>query len=289
MTYANDGVKDGIRQVNAYYPFGMNISSLSANSTSTLQPNEYKYNGKMFQDELGLNWLDYGARFYDPVIGRWHSVDPLADEEGQEVFSSYCYVGNNPISHNDPDGRILNNIIGGIVGGAIEVGFQLASEGKVTSWTKVGIATGEGALTSGASAVRSVIVKGTAALAMSAVDYVYDNGGIKSGKDALNVVRNAAIDVTVDKVGGKLAKVTGGKLGKEAIQKAADKTQISKTDVTKMLTGTGINGKTKNAIASDVKKGSTEVSKQIKNATTNLQNTTQRIVTKTTVDKYKKK
>lgn len=56
-----------------------------------------------------------------------------------------------------------------------------------------------------------------------------------------------------------------------------------------MITGTGINGKTKNAIASDVKKGSTEVPKQIKNATINLQKTTQRIVTKTTVDEYKEK
>ncbi len=108
VTYANDGVKDGIRQVNAYYPFGMNISSLSANSTSILQQNEYKYNGKMFQDELGLNWLDYGARFYDPVIGRWHSVDPLAEKYRR--WSPYNYCVDNPISdypHSNYTGSIF--------------------------------------------------------------------------------------------------------------------------------------------------------------------------------------
>ena len=94
VAYANDGLKDGIRQVNAYYPFGMNISSLSANSTSILQPNEYKYNGKMFQDELGLNWLDYGARFYDGVICRFHTIDPLSEKFSHQ--SPFIYANNNP-------------------------------------------------------------------------------------------------------------------------------------------------------------------------------------------------
>lgn len=110
------------RQVNSYYPFGMNIKGLSQNSTDTYKPNEYLYNGKMMQDEMGLNWLDYGARFYDPVLGRWHSVDPLAEK--YRYMSPYNYVGNNPIRAIDFDGRdiiVLNNPKGGSTYGHMAV------------------------------------------------------------------------------------------------------------------------------------------------------------------------
>ncbi len=69
-----------VRQVNSYYPFGMNIKELSLSAPQTKSPNKYLYNGKLMQDEMGLNYLDYGARMYDPVLGRWHGIDPLAEK-----------------------------------------------------------------------------------------------------------------------------------------------------------------------------------------------------------------
>ncbi len=90
------------QQVNSYYPFGLNIKGLSLNGSATYKKNEYLYNGKMMQDEMGLNLLDYGARFYDAVLGRWHSVDPLAEK--YESISPFAYCALNPIKFVDKDG-----------------------------------------------------------------------------------------------------------------------------------------------------------------------------------------
>lgn len=67
---------------------------------------EYLYNGKELQDDnLGgtsLGVYDYGARMYDPMLGRWMTIDPLADEYVN--FSPYSYCLNNPVLFIDPDG-----------------------------------------------------------------------------------------------------------------------------------------------------------------------------------------
>lgn len=63
----------------------------------------YKYNGKELNEELGLDWYDYGARNYDASLGRWMNIDPLASKYYQ--FSPYTYTANNPILFIDPDGR----------------------------------------------------------------------------------------------------------------------------------------------------------------------------------------
>jgi RHS repeat-associated protein len=93
-------------QATDYYPFGMSLTRnfqtgdiIAENITG--KPNKFLYNSKEQQDMPG-KWLDYGARFYDPQIGRWHSVDPLAEDYFS--WSPYAYVMNNPIKYIDPDG-----------------------------------------------------------------------------------------------------------------------------------------------------------------------------------------
>lgn len=89
-----------IKQVQDYYAFGM---EMNPNTSYTATPNnQYKYNGKELQNELSLNQYDYGARFYDPVIGRFNTVDPLAEKFFD--LSPYNYTDNNPVNNTDPDG-----------------------------------------------------------------------------------------------------------------------------------------------------------------------------------------
>ena len=85
-------------QQDDYYPFGMEINALTPSVK-----NEYLYNKKELQEELSE--YDYGARFYDPVIGRWNVVDAYAEHPDQINLTPYNYVGDNPISRIDPDGN----------------------------------------------------------------------------------------------------------------------------------------------------------------------------------------
>ena len=86
-------------QMNEYYPYG----GLTYNSdlTNTVQP--YKYNGKELDRIHGLDTYDYDARQYDPNIGRFTQVDPLAEKYYH--LSPYAYCANNPVNLVDLNGE----------------------------------------------------------------------------------------------------------------------------------------------------------------------------------------
>ena len=79
-------------ETNDYYPYGL---LLPLGSATDLTPQNYKYNGKELQRDLQWNVEDYGARHYDPVIGRWLQVDPLAEKYRR--WTPYNYGVDNPI------------------------------------------------------------------------------------------------------------------------------------------------------------------------------------------------
>jgi len=102
VTFQPNGSATTTTQVAEYYPFGSSYLPVSPAET-----NKYLYNGKEKQDDMlggtALDWYDYGARFYDPIIGRWTTPDPLAEKYMK--WSAYNYTMDNPIRFIDPNGK----------------------------------------------------------------------------------------------------------------------------------------------------------------------------------------
>jgi RHS repeat-associated protein len=92
-----------LQQKTDYYPFGMVMNQTNPGPGPE---NKLLYNSKEIQDDVvagkKLDWYDYGARFYDPQIARFHSVDRFAEEFNN--WSPYHYANNNPISNIDFNG-----------------------------------------------------------------------------------------------------------------------------------------------------------------------------------------
>ncbi|WP_277632969.1 RHS repeat domain-containing protein, partial [Avrilella dinanensis] len=87
---------------NNYYPFGLRHKGYNELATENPSGFKYKFGGKELNDELGFEVYDFGARNYDPALGRWMNIDPLAEE--MRRFSPYNYAFNNSVFFIDPDG-----------------------------------------------------------------------------------------------------------------------------------------------------------------------------------------
>jgi RHS repeat-associated protein len=92
------------------------------------------YTGHQSDIETGLTYMQ--ARYYDPVVGRFMAVDPVAFNGGNPgQFGRYTYAYNNPLKYRDPDGEFAWAVVDGFVGAAINVGVQLATNGG--EWSKI--------------------------------------------------------------------------------------------------------------------------------------------------------
>ena len=88
-----------VEQTTHYYPFGAVYGDVGQHE----ELQRYKYNGKELDRMHGLNLYDYGARQYDPLLCRFISFDPQAEDYYH--VSPYAYCLNNPVKYVDPDGK----------------------------------------------------------------------------------------------------------------------------------------------------------------------------------------
>ena len=91
-------------QETQYDPAGLELAGLAAPSPGIRGLNNYRFNGKEFQADLGLAWNHQDWRFFDPQLLRWHSGDPEV-ENGQESWTPYSFGYDNAVRYNDANGR----------------------------------------------------------------------------------------------------------------------------------------------------------------------------------------
>ncbi|GAA5144155.1 hypothetical protein GCM10025767_35800 [Thalassotalea piscium] len=172
----------------------------------------------------------------------------------------YAYVGNDPINHNDPSGKWLNFIVGGVVGAAVEAFSQIATEGSVTNWTKVGamgvagtvsgglsiaskgLSYGQKALAVGANTTIDATSQATASLISDGLTGNTEGSFANAGETALNAVAGpgkATVSATKGKL-GVISKIAGMKTPTvDTGRKALDKT-ITETGQGLVQTAEGV-------------------------------------------------
>ena len=106
---------NAIEQINHYYSYGglMGVISTKPNAQN------FKYGGKELDLSNGLNLYDFHARQQDAKLGRFNSIDPLAEKFYR--LSPYSYCGGDPVNCVDPDGNLtifINGFHNGLQGGS---------------------------------------------------------------------------------------------------------------------------------------------------------------------------
>ncbi|MDC8006367.1 DUF6443 domain-containing protein [Aureisphaera galaxeae] len=133
-----NGVIDPTTEIveeNNYYPFGLEHKGYNNVITSTNPAQNYKYNGKELNEELGLDWYDYGARNYEAALGRWMNIDPLASK--YDAYSPFSYAFNSPTYFIDPDGRRIIGASGEDSDKVVEDVHKIFADSKFDDFRKL--------------------------------------------------------------------------------------------------------------------------------------------------------
>ena len=134
-----------------------------------------------------MDFYDFNARTYDQQIGRFLQIDPKADEHDQEILSPYHFCNNNPILHNDPDGKC----------------WLCKAAGAAWDYTKGRVQGAVNVLTSGLQqqyqAAKTVVTYATNSEYRQQVNTAVSEA-VKNPKQTLNNAVNRTVDAVKEKV-----------------------------------------------------------------------------------------
>jgi RHS repeat-associated protein len=212
-------------QENAYYPYGLPIEGLSSYA-AIKTANKELYQSKMLDDELGLNYYYFDARYFDPQTGRFMSMDPA-----MQFANGYNGMGGNPVMYRDPDGRyaLADDLVAGIIGGVVNLGVQLftgnvTSVGQAFGFFGVGFVAGVATLYGGPVAAGMISGFGNSLLLGNDIEQTLLNTAISGATGAIAGPLSSGISSGISSVAGTsvtakvitqigTSTVTGGTLG----------------------------------------------------------------------------
>ncbi len=223
-----------------YTPYGEKLLN------PTALDNQAAFTGHIYDSATGLTYMQ--ARYYDPNIGRFLSIDPVnVTPSTPGMFNRYAYVTNDPINKIDPDGEfamLITGAVGAVVGGAVGGGIEAykqhkANPGRKLDWGKIGSRAGKGAfvggavgLTGGAAAgvvgltgatgagAAATIALPSAAVAATGNAIVGITNDIADGAAAETIGRNGSINMATGALGAGIGGGASPIIGK-ALTKAS--------------------------------------------------------------------
>ena len=230
-------------QVNHYYPYGMAFAGGGMSGNAGAHPVEggvsvaggsleiggetggmelarpgasqpYRFLGNELYTSNSLGLYDFNARMYDPALGRFLSVDPMA--EGYRHLSPYAYCAGNPVVYADKDGQVIGRVVvGAVVGAAINGGIALLSG---ESGREVLGAAARGAIEGGVAGLTFGMSMGTTLAGKIAVSAAVGAATSTASSTVGQLVESGSVDGREVAADAAVGAITGG-----VMQKASSK------------------------------------------------------------------
>ena len=223
-------------QVNHYYPYGMAYASGRMSGNAEAHPvtgeggnvidgdleiggetggmelarpgasQPYRFLGNELYTSNSLGLYDFSARMYDPALGRFLSVDPMA--EGYRHLSPYAYCAGNPAVYVDKDGQVIGRVVvGAVVGAAINGGIALLSG---ESGREVLGAAARGAIEGGVAGLTFGMSMGTTLAGKIAVSAAVGAATSTASSTVGQLVESGSVDAREVATDAALGAITGG-------------------------------------------------------------------------------